>query len=605
MTSFVFTPRRFAALGLALTIGLVSHLFPAATAQPPQVDKAVLAAEADRVALIKKVSPAVVSVCVYGGDVMGSGVLIDPEGYALTNVHVTEALGGPVLSCGLPDGVLYDAVVVGLDPVGDTALVKLLPKEPGKPFPFAELGDSDKVRVGDWCFTMGNPHGLALDFTPSVAYGVVSATNRYLKVNPRSAMEYTDAIQVETAVNSGNSGGPLFDNTGKVIGINSAAAIRRGAANAGMGIAISINQVKNFLGHLRAGLVAEHASLGAVVRTADADAELARLVVSQILDDSDAYRRGLRDGDQLVSFFGRPLTSTNLFKNVLGLYPKDWRVPVVYRRDNERKEILVRLQSLLPPEDAGQPPPPKGPMPPTPAPKPKGPDSPAGKLYVAKKGYANWYFNERERTRLLDSHRKHGDFATVGGLWTAEGTFDTGERKGDMRFSVTEGSDVNTVVTLKLNIEQRLEPLKEKLDVKEQLEPIGSGGLMMALYHFHRFLTVGPKGFEGEFAHAGWEPFYPPPPGTTPKSLADLRVDTEVIRTKHGPVECKWYFSKKDQMLLGFETFVTRDEDPCEVYLFDYKPVEGRMLPHRLEVRKGDKRYATLVVNNYTTNKTP
>jgi len=155
------------------------------------------------------------------------------------------------------------------------------------------------------------------------------------------------------------------------------------------------------------------------------------------------------------------------------------------------------------------------------------------------------------------------------------------------------------VLTLRLNADNRLEPLKA--DVRAQEEPIGSGGLMMALYHYQRFLTQGPKGFEGEFTHGGTEPFYPPPiSGVAPKSLADLRVDCDVIRTKHGPVSCKWYFSKKDATLLGFETTLAKNTDPCEVYLSDYKAVDGRMLPHRMECHWADNRYVVLTISKYT-----
>ena len=591
---------RLALLALPLAVAL----FPTAQAQPPDVDKRVATDEAERIAVIKKVTPSVVAVCVYGGQAMGSGVLIDADGYAITNFHVTEALGGPVCQCGLADGILYDAVVVGLDPVGDTALLKLLPKEPGKKFPFAELGDSDKVRVGDWTFTMGNPQGFALDFTPSVAFGMVSATNRYLKISPQSVIEYTDAIQVETAVNPGNSGGPLFNTAGQVIGINSAASVRRGgAANAGLGISISINQIKNFMGHLRAGLSADHATLGALLQTDSDSGELSKLVVRQILEESDAFRRGLKEGDQLLRFAEKPLTSTNQYKNLLGTFPKDWKMPLTYRRNNERAETLVRLMGLLPTAknpDAnpmGAPPPPKkGP--------PPGMSSPAAKLYKAKKGLANLYFNELERDRLLAAAKKHGDFTTVPGTWVAEGRYELSERKGDLRYEVSEGKgDDGAIVKLKLNIEQTLEPLKTK-ELRDLSEPLGSGGLMMALYHYHRFLTVGPKGFEFEFSHAGVEPYYPrPADGSTPKSFAAIRVDAEVIKTKHGAVDCKWYFSKADANLLGFETFLTKDEDPCEVSFFDYKAVDGKMLPHRVEVRRGEKRYAMLTVTKYTLGK--
>jgi hypothetical protein len=117
-------------------------------------------------------------------------------------------------------------------------------------------------------------------------------------------------------------------------------------------------------------------------------------------------------------------------------------------------------------------------------------------------------------------------------------------------------------------------------------------------------LTKGAAGFEAEFAHGGIEPFYPyPADGSAPKSLADLRVDCEVLRTRHASIDCKWYFSRKDYTLLGMETYITRDADPCEVYFFDYRTVEGRKLPHRIEIRYGDKRYAILTVDKYTLNK--
>src|ERR1700692_2715847 len=110
---------------------------------------AVLKAEADRVAAIAKVKPTVVAVFARGGQGGGTGVLINDEGYALTNFHVVQPTG-PTMQCGLADGVLYDAVLVGWDKVGDVALIKLLPKKAGAKFPFAQMGDSDKVREGDW-----------------------------------------------------------------------------------------------------------------------------------------------------------------------------------------------------------------------------------------------------------------------------------------------------------------------------------------------------------------------------------------------------------------------------------------------------------------------
>src|SRR4051794_228591 len=177
-----------------------------------------LKAEADRVAIVEKVKPSVVAVFARGGQGGGTGVLINDEGYALTNFHVVQPTG-PTMQCGLPDGVLYDAVLVGLDKVGDVALIKLLPKKEGQKFPFAVLGDSDKVHEGDWSIAMGNPFLLATDFTPSVTFGLVSGVHRY-QYPAGVILEYTDCIQIDTSINPGNSGGPLFNMDGELVGIN-------------------------------------------------------------------------------------------------------------------------------------------------------------------------------------------------------------------------------------------------------------------------------------------------------------------------------------------------------------------------------------------------
>ena len=591
------------AITTALCLGLGFNSSSLMSAVPADIDKSVLDDQAARVNAIKKVHPAIVAVCMQGGQGVGSGVVISPEGYALTNFHVVQPTG-PLMQAGLADGNLYDAVIVGMDKVGDVALIKLIPKEKGKPFPFVTLGDSDKMRIGDWSMAMGNPFSLAMDFTPTVTYGVISGTNRYQPPEGKGLLEYTDCIQIEASINPGNSGGPLFNMQGELIGINGRGSFeKRGRVNSGVGYAISINQIKNFLGHMRAGIDTDHATLGASVGTQSEDAPLAQMVIKQVLDESDAARRGLREGDQLLSFAGRVITSTNQYKNILGIFPKDWRMPLTVRRANKQHELLIRLMGNMVTEKEV-----KGEEPPrpitTPA-APKGANPEAAKLYEAKKGYANWHFNVIERDKLLAEAKKHGDLATFPGSWTAEGTYDMGaDRKGALRFEVTEGKDdAEPLVNLKLNIAQKLAPLADK-EVRLQQEPIGSGGLMMALYHYHRLMTVGGKGFEAGFAHGGNEPFYPyPVDGTTPKSLAALRVDCAVLKTKHGSVECKWYYSLKDYQLLGFETYLSKESDPCEVYFSDYKTVDGKELPHKLEVRFGDKRYALLTISKYTLAK--
>src|SRR5205807_3818879 len=126
-------------------------------------------------------------------------------------------------------------------------------------------------------------------------------------------LEYTDCIQVDASINPGNSGGPLFSMDGELIGINGRGSFeKRGRVNSGVGYAISINQIKNFLGHLRAGIDTDHATLGATVKTVEGDDDpTPRILVQAMFDDCDAFRRGLQPDDELVEFAGRPVTSVN------------------------------------------------------------------------------------------------------------------------------------------------------------------------------------------------------------------------------------------------------------------------------------------------------
>src|SRR6266545_514932 len=323
MTRFFRPFRVWLAAAVPAAVALAATLLPhSAPAAPIEVDPVVLEAQKQRIAAIKKVHPAIVAVCMQGGQGVGSGVIFDPEGYALTNFHVVQPTG-PLMQAGLADGVLYDAVVCGIDKVGDVALIKLQPKEKGKPFPFVKLGDSEKVRAGDWSLAMGNPFSLAMDFTPTVTFGIISGVNRYQPPEGKGLLEYTDCIQIETSINPGNSGGSLFNMQGELIGINGRGSFeKRGRVNSGVGYAISINQIKNFMGHLRAGIDSDHATLGASVASAGEDGPLPPMLVRQILDESDAFRRGLKENDQLVEFGGRAMTSTNQYKNVLGIFPK-------------------------------------------------------------------------------------------------------------------------------------------------------------------------------------------------------------------------------------------------------------------------------------------
>ena len=545
----------------------------------------LLKSEQKRVAVVEKIKPTVVAVFAKGGQGGGSGVLINDEGYALTNFHVVQP-AGPTMQCGLANGVLYDAVLVGLDKVGDVALIKLLPKKDGDKFPFATMGDSDLVREGDWSIAMGNPFLLATDFTPTVTFGLVSGVHRY-QYPSGTFLEYTDCIQIDASINPGNSGGPLYNIKGDLIGINGRGSFdKRGRVNSGVGYAISINQIKNFLGHMKAGLDTDHATLGAVVTTQSDQSGIGRMEVTSILENSDVARRGLDLGDEIMTFAGRNISSVNHFKNVLGLYPRGWRMPLEYRREQKRTEILVRLMGVQPKELGG------GQI----ANEPKkimikgapGAQGPAAKLYQPRPGYANYYFNKVEQDRLMTAFRKHGDFQPLAGNWTIEGTVRLKKLRTDSKVKIDiveekDGGSVRPTVTLKINeFDYSLQPLKKEQPPEILKIPETSGGLLSALYLYRLFLMGGDKNFPSEFFHGGYEPFYPPPvqmDDKAPPSLASLRVDTEVIVSRLGNFMVKWFFARTDQKLLGMEVRLEENEDPCEVYFSDYRAVEGRMLP--------------------------
>lgn len=308
--------------------------------QPDAALSAVRAAEARWIDVFAHAAKAVVSVFSdnqHGGG--GSGVIIDPEGYGLTNFHVVQ----PFVESrrgfgGLSDGWLYPLTVIGIDPGGDIVVFKL----EGKPhFDYAPLGDSDVLRVGQRVAAMGNPFMLAEDYSPTVTLGVISGLHRYQK-GQGNLLEYADCIQVSTSINPGNSGGPLFDLGGRVIGINGRASFEeRGRVNVGLGYAVSVNQIKRFMPGLKAGRLLEHGTLGATVRGIGDE-----LLVDAVQDFSAAERAGVQLGDELLELAGRRLRTANDYNNILATLPASWPVTLKLRRDGEFLETTARLDRL-------------------------------------------------------------------------------------------------------------------------------------------------------------------------------------------------------------------------------------------------------------------
>lgn len=300
--------------------------------------QAVREAENIRIKVIENISPSVV--CIFGIPIAGggSGVLINDEGYALTNFHVVQGVGLKGQG-GISDGKLYPLEVLGIDPGGDVSIVKLSGKEKFVPAP---LGDSDSVRVGDFAMALGNPFLLAEDFTPTITFGVVSGVKRYQGSESGRFLIYGNCIQIDSSINPGNSGGPLFNEKGLVIGINGRGSFEeRGRVNVGLGYAISMEQILNFIPDLLATKVCMHGTLDAVFKDHREGVNCSSINVG-----SDLAKAGVNLGDKLIEFDAIPITSANQFTNIISTYPANWPVNLKVKRGQEIISVWVRLKPL-------------------------------------------------------------------------------------------------------------------------------------------------------------------------------------------------------------------------------------------------------------------
>lgn len=581
---------------LQLAIGLVALGVGAPAGAESTPDPAVLSAQAERVATIARASEAAVAIFEASGQGGGSGVIISPDGFALTNFHVVAPCGA-TMKCGLPDGELYDAVVVGVDPVGDVALIQLLGRDD---FPTAELGDSDSVRVGDWAFTAGNPFLLADDFTPSISWGMISGVHRY-QYPAGTLLEYADCLQTDAAINPGNSGGALFDAEGRLIGINGRGSFeKRGRVNVGVGYAISINQIKRFLSHLKAGRIVDHASLGFTVSTA----EVGRVVVDDILETSDAYRRGIRYGDEIVEFAGRDIRTANALKTALGTFPRDWMTSLTYRRDGQTHHVRLRLPGVHDParlidmiqEQQIEPiAPPEGDKPQEDEDAPleksepelprglqdlmkKKPQMPAEveARYEAVRGYANYWYNRQMQEQLWNRYRGENGLERIATQWRMTGQLADGEpfelsvgpTRGEIRLPTGQSGALFSG------------------DLSTELSPPGSGGLLLALHLWQRMFDRGLERF-GEVFYLGQLPVGPD--GELVECLVGL----------HAGIEFRLLFSKSGSDLVGLELFPRDDQDPCIIHFSKFALIEGKRLPQRMRVSNGDREFADLQITQW------
>jgi serine protease Do/serine protease DegQ len=273
---------------------------------------------------------------------LGSGVVVTPDGYILTNNHVVE--GADEVKVALPDDREFKAKVIGTDPKTDVAVLKIEAEN----LPCVTLADSDKLRVGDVVFAIGNP--LAVGQT--VTMGIVSALGRKDLHLLDSVSGYENFIQTDAAINMGNSGGALVDAKGRLVGINSA-IISTTSGNMGIGLAVPINLAANIMQSLIATGTVARGYLGVEANpfTPDLAAALgvkeARgMVVANLAADGPAAQAGLKREDIITAINGQPVTSWQDLRLIVAQNVPGTKVTVQYLREGKPAEVEVTLGRL-------------------------------------------------------------------------------------------------------------------------------------------------------------------------------------------------------------------------------------------------------------------
>ena len=265
----------------------------------------------------------------------GSGFIVNQDGLIVTNNHVVE--GAKELTVTLSNKQEYPAKIIGRDPKTDIALVKIEPKER---LTAVSLGDSDRLRVGDWVVAVGNPFGLS----NTVTAGIVSAKKRVIGAGPHDAF-----IQTDAPINPGNSGGPLFNLKGEVVGINTA-IIPNGQ---GIGFAVAVNLAKNLLPQLEAKGSVTRGYLGVNVQAITP--ELAKglnlrdtkgALVADVIKGGPAEAAGIKPGDVIVNFDGKDVAEVGNLPPLVAATPVDKTVAVTVLRDGREQSLSVQVARM-------------------------------------------------------------------------------------------------------------------------------------------------------------------------------------------------------------------------------------------------------------------
>ena len=275
---------------------------------------------------------------------LGSGTIIDAEGYILTNEHVIS--GADKISVTLSDGRKFNAELKGEDKRSDLAVIKIKARN----LPVAELGDSNDLRIGDWVVAIGNPFGFALENPePTVTVGVVSALHRSLGRVISRERDYNDLIQTDTAINPGNSGGPLVNLKGEVVGINAAIFTTSGGYQ-GVGFAIPINSAKRVISRLISGEKILYGWLGVTVQNLTPElmehfslTDAKGALVASVLDNGPAQKGGIKEGDVIRKFADEEIDSVRKLLSVVSRVEVGKRIKVMVLRNNKQVTLEVKI----------------------------------------------------------------------------------------------------------------------------------------------------------------------------------------------------------------------------------------------------------------------
>jgi serine protease Do len=273
---------------------------------------------------------------------LGSGVIVHADGHVLTNYHVID--GAQEIKVDLSNHHTYSAKVVGSDAPSDLAVLKIS----AGGLPVLQLGDSDKVRVGDVCLAVGNPLGVG----ESVTSGIISAKGRSTDILGSGSFE--DFLQTDAAINKGNSGGALVNTRGELIGINSQIVSSNGGF-IGIGFAIPSNMAKNVMDQLIQRGKVERGMLGVTIQTVTSDLasglglkQVGGVLVSSVNPGGPAAQAGIKQGDVILQLNGTDVTDPNQLRNAVAATSPGSEVTLTISRNGQQQQVKVRLGTLTP-----------------------------------------------------------------------------------------------------------------------------------------------------------------------------------------------------------------------------------------------------------------